>query len=430
MLNIIRLHFLSMSRKTKVIFQILFDASMLTAAFVGAYILEIGNVADGFSTVSWPTLAASLPVSIATFYFLGVYRSLVRFTSANSLAMPLIGCGISALLVLFTADFFTQNVTWVTSVNYFLICSGLTVGGRFVLRAYFRANSRSETTPVIIYGAEEFGRQLLSSLQQGKGFHPVALIDEVDEFVGSIIGGVKVYAPAALEKLVSVKNVKVVLIATRDVSRQAQKELSEVLKHHAVEVQRIPAVADILSGRAKITDFREVGIEELLGRTPVPPVRSLLEEKTCGKSVLVTGAGGSIGSEISRQVLNLKPECLVLFDHSEFALYTIERELTQLLETENREVRLVATLGNICDQRLVEGVMARFQVETVFHAAAYKHVPMLENNVLASVENNVIGTRSVVNASIATGVTSFTMISTDKAVRPTNVMGASKGWRS
>jgi FlaA1/EpsC-like NDP-sugar epimerase len=426
MMNVIRLYFLSLHRTIKIILQVLFDAVMLTAAFVGAYVLGIGSIPSGLAAVSWPTLIASLPTTIAIFYFLGVYRSLVRFTSANFLAMLLAGCGISALLALFISGFLGQSVTWYISTDYFLIFGGLTVGGRFVLRSFFRANLNGEKTPVILYGAGEPGRQLLTALQQGKFHQPVAFLDDLDERLGSIIGGVKVYGLDGLENLILTKKVKVVLIATRRVSRQAQKELAEALKRHAVSVQRIPDVSDLLSGRAKITDFREVGIEELLGRKSVPPVPALLEKNTSGKSVLVTGAGGSIGSEICRQVLNLKPKCLVVFDQSEIALYTIERELTQLLDEENQDIRLVAILGNVCDQQLVEDVTKRFQVQTVFHAAAYKHVPMLEDNILACVENNMIGTQSVVRASIATGVTSFTMVSTDKAVRPTNVMGASK----
>jgi len=417
---------IKLSRKFKVFLMIVFDLTLLTVALVFAYIRDSGSISQAMVDISWLTLFFGLPFCIWILHFLGIYSALIRFTVAKTLVEVLLGCGLSALILWMFSFVVGQSFPWVLAVDFALVSGVFLTGGRLLLRTYFRTSQTSSRKPTIIYGASDFGSRLLTSIQQGNELNPIAFMDNTEELVGSIIGGVKVYSPDYLEDLVVNKNVTVILLTTKGVSLNFQKKLKKLLKSRQIEVQQIPAVYDILSGQAKITDFRQVAIEDLLRREPVQADLELMREKTFGKSVLVTGAGGSIGSEICQQVLNSEPKTIVLVEQSEYALYAIEQELNQKLVKQGRSVILTPILGSICDQKFMEEVLSRFDVDTVFHAAAFKHVPLLEGNIITAIENNVFGTEEMIVASIASGVSSFTMISTDKAVRPTNVMGASK----
>jgi len=423
---IIRAWLLSLPRKIKMVLQVIFDVMVLTISFVAAYILDVENVSQAMGDISWSALLLGIPFCIVTFHFIGVYRTVLRFSAAKMLAMLFSGGVASAFLLLAFSFVVGEPLGWVVVVNFALVSGVLFSGGRFILQTFFRSAGHSAGKSSIIYGTGDFGRQLLTSIQQSSEFVPVALIDETEEMVGSIIGGIKVHKPSVLENLVVKLNVKVVFLATKSVSRQAQRELVELLKGHQVQIQRIPAVSDIVLGRSKITDFQEVVIEDLLGRKSVPANLELMHEKTAGKSVLVTGAGGSIGSEICRQVFNAQPQSLVLVEISEYALYSIERELSILNSKLEEPVNVVPVLANVLNKSLIAEKLSLYEVDTVFHAAAFKHVPLLEQNVAAAIENNVLGTKELLDAAISSNVSSFTMISTDKAVRPTNVMGASK----
>lgn len=399
---------------------------MLTIAFVTAHILDAGNFLVGVTGLNWQAFLTTLPLSIAIFFYSGVYRSLVRFTSANTLAQLLIAYGISTIVLWTVSAFLGSSLTWVVAFNFFLIGSGGAICGRFIARSYFRSQAMQDRVPVAIYGANDLGRQLLTSLQQGVEYRPVVMLDNSDDLIGTTIGGVGVQSPKNLNDLISKLGVKIVFIAMSEVSRQTQKELNSILKSTPVVIQSIPGINDILSGRAKITDFQDFKIEELLGREPVAADANLLEATTSGKSVLVSGAGGSIGSEISRQVLGSTPKKLILVDNSEFALYSLEQELLKTIVETGKAVEIIPVLGDVCDLPLIEERLRSHQVDTVFHTAAYKHVPMLEDNTIAAIRNNAFGTMEIVKASINAGVSRFIMVSTDKAVRPTNVMGATK----
>lgn len=417
---------LKLPRPIKVSLEIAFDAAMFVLAGISAYSLSLGGVFPALNAIDWRGIAVAVPLSVLVFYWLGIYRSLLRFTSTKTLTAMLVGIMISTLLFWASAATIGNAISFPIATNYFFFATSFTMCGRFIARAYFRRQSTSNGAPVLIYGAKDLGRQLLASLQQGTEFNPVGLIDTSADLMGTTIGGVGVYHPSNLQEIVTRKNVKVVFIATSDVPRRAQWELTNVLNSTNVKIQQIPAVSDILSGRAKITDFQEVKIEALLGRKPVAADPHLLKATTFGQSVLITGAGGSIGSEISRQVVDQHPKRLVLFEFSEFALYSLEQELLERTLRAGIDVEIVPILGNVCDQLLLEDIFLRYAISTVFHTAAFKHVPILEGNIIAAVHNNVFGTKSAVEAAINTGVQHFTMVSTDKAVRPSNVMGATK----
>ncbi|WP_161601045.1 polysaccharide biosynthesis protein [Pseudooceanicola batsensis] len=406
--------------------QIVFDLIMIVIAYFVAAALARDTLLDMFRIFEPIPLVVTALVTIAAFGGTGVYSALLRFTSAHTLAGMIVGNAFAAAVLWASSFLVGGQITVVQAINFFFVTVGFTVGGRFLVRSYFRADIKLRGEPVIIYGSHDLGRQLLTSLQQGSEFNPVALLDEKEELTGATISGVRVYSPHHLERVIEAKNAKIVFIAMSEVSRQAQKDLADLLQTTSVEIQRIPAVTDVVSGRAKITDFKEVRIEDLLGREPVPPEPALMRATTAGKSVLVSGAGGSIGSEICRQILKVDPRVLVLVEQSEYSLYALEKELTEARDRMMSTTEIVAILGSISNEHLMESVMTDWAVDTVFHAAAYKHVPMLESNVLTAIENNVFGTETLVRAAVNTGVSTFSMVSTDKAVRPTNVMGATK----
>jgi FlaA1/EpsC-like NDP-sugar epimerase len=267
---------------------------------------------------------------------------------------------------------------------------------------------------------------LLVSLKHGSEYAAVAFVDDAAAIQGRVIDGCEVYPPSALQELIESEGIEIVLLAIPSATRARRRAIIERLEPLKVRVQTIPGVADLVSGRTTVSQVRDVAIEDLLGRDPVVPDQSLLDANIRGKSVMVSGAGGSIGSELCRQIVRQLPTVLVLLEVSEFALYTIHQELLDITRRERIKTELVPLLGSVQDQSLVETAQRRFGVKTVYHAAAYKHVPMVEHNVAEGVRNNVFGTLAMARAAINAGVDAFILVSTDKAVRPTNVMGASK----
>jgi len=406
--------------------QAVFDALLLSASYLMALVLANGSFLSGVKVFDVFVILLALPLCIGLFFYVGAYRSLVRYSSSKTLAQ-LLAVYLGSTLALWGVSWgFGNDFSWIPAFIFLLLASSSGIGARFCARAYLRTYKNVTKTNALIYGAGELGRQLLGNIQLGRDLNAVGFIDDSGELIGRVINGVTIYRADDLPRLISEKSVSVILIAMQSLPVGAQNMLAELVSQKNVTIQKIPAVADILSGRTKITNFHEVKIEDLLGRKPVSAIPHLLDINTTGKSVVVTGAGGSIGSEICRQLVQAHPRRLVLLDSSEHALYQIERELSKQLKARNIHTELVAALVNVCDTKMLAKALAENVAEAVYHAAAYKHVPMLENNVLAALSNNVLGTKSVVEAAIATGVSSLTMISTDKAVRPTNVMGASK----
>ncbi len=416
----------SLPRWAKNTLQAVFDSLTLGISYFLALVLANGTFSGAVKEFDAFVILVSLPLCISLFFHFGAYRSLVRYSSSKTLAQ-LMGVYMGSTLVIWAVSrSFANNFSWIHAFIFLLLVCSSGIGFRFFIRSYLRSYKDHSKGNALIYGAGELGRQLLGSIQHGHQLQPVGFIDDSTELVGRIINGVKIYHTSDLPKLITENSISVILIAMQDFPREAQNKLAEIVSQNSVTIQRIPAVADILSGRTQITNFHEIKIEDLLGRKPVSALPHLLDVNTTGKSVLVTGAGGSIGSEICRQIVRYRPARLVLLDASEHALYQIEREIEKTLAAHLVSAEVVAALVNVCDSTQLARVLRENNVEAVFHAAAYKHVPMLENNVLAALSNNVLGTKSVVESAIKTGVRSLTMISTDKAVRPTNVMGASK----
>jgi FlaA1/EpsC-like NDP-sugar epimerase len=309
----------------------------------------------------------------------------------------------------------------------FAVLALCTVGGiRFAMRAIYQRTHSREKTRVIIYGAGQSGRQTAHSLLQGLDHAPVAFVDDNPELWGSQIAGLRVFAPSDIDRLIRDYGARILLLAMPSVSRAVRADILRRLERLPIRVQMIPGMAELVQGRHKVSEFAEVSVEDLLGRDPVPPDPDLMAADIRGKAVMVTGAGGSIGAELCRQILQQRPRVLVLLDQSEYALFEIAEELETARRQAGLDVRLVTVLASVRDRANLERVMRQHRVHTIYHAAAYKHVPMVEDNAVEGLANNVFGTQACVEAAVAAGVARFTLVSTDKAVRPTNVMGASK----
>jgi len=299
-------------------------------------------------------------------------------------------------------------------------------GSRMVVRSLVHRDLMKAKEKVVIYGAGKSGLQLSSILFHGKQLQPIAFVDNKISKQGSILNGIRVYSPDALSDVIEKYNAKRVLLALGHAPRSRRSLIIKQLEEHPVSVQTIPQINDVVSGKARIEEIRDVEIEDLLGRDEVSPDKELLSVCISNKSVMVTGAGGSIGSELCRQIIKLNPKKLVLFELSEFALYQIEQEIGRFIKKKGINTELHAVMGSVQKQFRMEVVMKSFSVDTVYHAAAYKHVPLVEQNVIEGVRNNVFGTWYCAEAAIKANVETFVLISTDKAVRPTNVMGATK----
>ncbi|HGY1015878.1 TPA: polysaccharide biosynthesis protein, partial [Aeromonas salmonicida subsp. smithia] len=336
-----------------------------------------------------------------------------------------LGAFLSTCFFVISAFYFDIFLPRTVSVIYlsFLV---LLVGG---VRLFFRAllnTTRLARTQVLIYGAGSSGRQLQMALLQGNEFYPVAFVDDDPAKHGCVIQGSTVYNSAQLPTLIDHHGVQKILLAMPSSTRARRQEVINALEPLSCEVLSIPGMADLVNGSARIDQLNEISVDDLLGRDPVEPVTKLMEANIKGKAVMVTGAGGSIGSELCRQILRCRPSTLVLFELSEYALYVLHKNLREQCQREGIATDLVPLLGSVQRQHRLQTVMQSFRIQTVYHTAAYKHVPLVEFNIIEGVRNNVFGTLYAAQAAIEAGVETFVLISTDKAVRPTNTMGASK----
>ncbi len=336
------------------------------------------------------------------------------------------GAIISGFLLKVVSD--SNAVLYSVSVilNYVFFAFAGISGSRILLRELVMATSRNAQHRVLIYGAGASGRQLLLALANSVEFRAVAFVDDDPSLQGVMIRDTKVHSPDHIGYVVQAYGISRILLAVPSASRGVRAKLIERLESLGLPVLTIPGMTDLVDGKMKIDELQDVKIEDLLGRDAVTPNSSLLTANITGKVVMVTGAGGSIGSELCRQIIQQSPSRLVLFEASEFALYEIDKELSAEIANRQLEVQLLPFMGSVVDQQRVQQVMQRYQVQTVYHAAAYKHVPLVEFNVIEGLRNNLFGTWHTAEAAIAAGVETFVLISTDKAVRPTNVMGTTK----
>ena len=428
------LYTIPLSRNVKQALLMVADAVMLSLAAWLSFGM-LGVTTEGQLDRVLIFSAAGILLSVLGFYRIGLYRALLLYMGLQSGFIVLQGVTVAAglfgavyYLVLSPVD--PDNAL----VPIFWMIALLFVGGsRFVAKLALQSliqNFRPKE-PVIIYGAGSSGMQLVAALQSGEQYLPVAFVDDSRHIIGSIVHGVRVYSPSSLSELIDNFSVRQILLAIPSASHAERKQILNRLEHLPVHVKTVPELFDMRSGKVPVDEIRDIDIEDLLGRDIVPPDTDLMGACITGKSVIVTGAAGSIGSELCRQIIGLQPRRLLLLDSFEFGLYDLELEMISLRDAQrdNKNIpptQIVALLGNVCNASLMEAVLERFSVDTVYHAAAYKQVPMVEKNVVEGVSNNIFGTAVSALAAQKCNVAHFVLISTDKAVRPTNVMGATK----
>jgi FlaA1/EpsC-like NDP-sugar epimerase len=426
MLEPVYSYFFRLERRHKFIIQICVDALLLTLSFIASMAIRL----ESFDFLVDPKVLATffvvLPPGLFFLAKLRFYRTVVRYINDVALRPLTLSLVLSATLLLILSQIFEILIPRSVPVIFFMLSFLALSGTRFALRAAHRRRQYRLKKLVAIYGAGASGLQLLASLRQATEYAPVAFFDDSPELQGCSLGGVDVYSPSVLQEVIEAENIEAVLLAIPRATRIQRKTIVDRLESLKVVVQTIPGLADLVSGRAKVDDIRDVAIEDLLGREPIEPDQGLLDSNIRGKNVLVSGAGGSIGSELCRQIIRQCPAALILLEVSEFALYSVHQELLDIIRDERIDARLFPLLGSVQDKSRVEAALRGFHIQTVFHAAAYKHVPMVEHNVVEGVRNNIFGTLTIARAAVETGVEAFILISTDKAVRPTNVMGASK----
>lgn len=416
---------LNLSRPVKRIIILLIDAITIVIAFFSSFIIRYDNSDVLYSHQHWLIYGFLLFITLSVFIKLGLYRAVLRFITIKILSVIIVGVAISSISMLLIAYFVQVNIPRTVPILYFLLLALLVTGVRLFFRMLLNL-SRDKKQSVIIYGAGDSGRQLLTALNQTNKYFVAAFVDDDRKLHKLVLHGIKVYSPHSLPKLISQHNVKQILLAIPSASASCRKAIINQLAQFPCEVLSVPGIEDIVTGKAKLTTLNRVSIDDLLGREPVKPVQELLSANIAGKVVMVTGAGGSIGSELCRQIIYQKPTKLILFELNEFSLYAIEAELRQMIKQADLDLNLLPIIGSIQNQQYVSNIMKTFKIETVYHAAAYKHVPLVEYNVVEGVRNNILGTLNCALSAIENSVETFVLISTDKAVRPTNTMGTTK----
>jgi FlaA1/EpsC-like NDP-sugar epimerase len=402
------------------------DALILPLLLWGAYALRFSTLQPVVHD-TWLFPIAAL-TSVAMLYVCGFYRSILRYLGSEAAWSIVTGMAASVITLAAMSYMVPAEVPRSIFVIYWLLGTMYLGASRFLARRFlFRVMAGYlNRERVAVFGAGEAGAQLVAALQSGRELNPVLVVDDDPGKQGSLLCGVPVVNRQGLQAKAKQGAVTTVLLALPTLPRHRRMALVNWLEQLDVRVQTVPTFNDIASGRARLDEIQDVAIEDLLGRDTVPPRLDLLSRCISGKHVLVTGAGGSIGSELCRQIVKLAPARLVLLEQSEVALYDIERELRGLIELSGRDTTLVPMLGSVVNRGHVQRLCRENRIDTLYHAAAYKHVPIVEANPAAGVRNNIIGTLAAAEGAEAAGVKHFILVSTDKAVRPTNVMGATK----
>ncbi|MGC6452817.1 MAG: polysaccharide biosynthesis protein [Candidatus Puniceispirillaceae bacterium] len=415
-----------LDRPKKRAIQLLTDTVLIVACFV----LAMGLRLDGWHFLTgprvWDVLFFVIPLTLVVFVRVGLYRAIIRFISSRAIRTIILSTGFSGAVMMVAnlalGHLIPRSVPFIYCVLLFCAIAGT----RFAVRAAANAIKTKPTERVVIYGAGDAGRLLLNALSNEGEYEVVAFLDDDPNLNGRELDTIVIRSPSELGEIKAQFGVRTVLLAAPSAKIAERRRIISIVEEHALQIRSIPAVGEILSGKAQISDLSEVQVEDLLTREAVLPMEGLASEKVAGKTVMVTGAGGSIGSELCRQIAMLKPDSILLYEMSEFALYKIHDELCEVITKDGLQIEVLPFLGSVQDARRLAHLLSAFEVQTIFHAAAYKHVPLVEQNIIEGIRNNVFGTQAVVTAAIKAGVETLTLVSTDKAVRPTNFMGASK----
>ncbi|MFV0447976.1 MAG: polysaccharide biosynthesis protein [Vibrio sp.] len=417
---------LNANRRNKRLITLIYDTLAIFASLLAAHALRLDTISFKLGTPELLAMGTTTLITLVCFIKLGMYRAVLRYMTLPAIGYIFLSVLISALALTINGFFFQAFIPRSVPFIYAGLAT-LTLGGpRIFIRTIYYHYYKRQKPNVLIYGAGSTGRDLTYSLIQGGEYHPVAILDDDTNKVGQIMFGIRVHHSSEFERVQSLYQPVKLLLAINNINKGKRLRLVEKLSSWPIEVQSVPSVEDIAAGRAQATDVQDLDVADLLGRAPVDPDKELLAKNIAGKNILVTGAGGSIGSELCRQILSQKPNKLVLFELNEYNLYKIDQELRNIKTKTKSKTEIVTALGSVQNENRLFNIMTTHKVETIFHAAAYKHVPIVEDNIVEGVRNNVFGTLACAKAAIRSGAKNFTLISTDKAVRPTNIMGATK----
>ena len=427
---------LALPRAVKRLIVLLVDASLCVIAVSLAFYLRVGEWVSlsnhpEFKTMTpvWVSLVLAVPVFVA----FGLYRAIFRYSGWPALvtvgkAVGLYGLMFMAIFTLVGVSGVPRTVGLIQPLLVLFLVGASRALARYWLGGLYLSQLKLGTLPkVLIYGAGSAGRQLANALANSYEMRVVGYLDDDDRLHGHVLNGLAIYSPQDLSGLVVSLGISDVLLALPTANRKRRNEILALMQQAQVSVRTLPSVMELAQGKVSTEDVRELDIDDLLGRESVSPNHILLGRNVTRKVVLVTGAGGSIGSELCRQILKLKPQTLLLVDQSEYALYEIHQELLDKTQALGQGVtQLVPLLASVRDAERMREVITTWSPNTIYHAAAYKHVPLVEHNPAEALKNNVLGTRTVAQLAAEHGVDDMVLVSTDKAVRPTNIMGASK----
>ncbi len=408
------------SRSNKQLIMLAFDIAALIAVLLASFSMRLGVWYVPENEMLWLVFAAPV-LALPIFMRFGLYRAVIRYISFKALWAIAQAVSLYALLwgvitFMSAAQGIPRSVILINWVLSLLVISG----ARLIARWLFDDMGNNTGKKVIIYGAGSAGRQLLVALEHSAEYAAVAFIDDNKALVKGFVNGIEVIDKSKLKFFIDKYQVEEILLAMPSISNSCRKQIIDFLQEFAIKVRTLPSISEIVSGKIQTSDLQQIKIQDLLGRDTVAANQSLLGRNITAKVVMVTGAGGSIGSELCRQIVALKPQALILYELSELALYNIDKELA------NVDIEVYPLLGSVNNSHRLSQVLKRFSVDTIYHAAAYKHVPMVEFNNTEGANNNVLGTLCIAQAAIDANVKTFVLISTDKAVRPTNTMGVTK----
>lgn len=424
--------FLQSSRARKRVFSLVVDVCMLSFACWGAVALRLGTF-GGLLESYWPVFLLAPLCAVPVMIRMGLYRAVIRYVGYRAIwtivQSVTLGVVIWALVVTLFDLFVPSSSIIIYWMAALVAVGGTRILGRWMFRQFTpvgRSYKNRHACWALIYGAGASGQQMATALLISPEVSPIGFIDDDTSVYGTEIAGLRVYQLDDIEDLIRRYDVDTVLLAIRSLTVQRKREIVYKLEKYRLKVKVMPTLGDVAKGLVQLNNMSDVDVVDLLGRDSVEPDVKLLASCIKNISVLVTGAGGSIGSELCRQIIRQEPSHLILFEASEYALYSIEKELAEYVAAHEVDVQLYPILGSVQDQAHLKTIMEHYSIGTVYHAAAYKHVPLVEHNVVAGIRNNLFGTIRTAEAAVEAGVKNFVLISTDKAVRPTNVMGAAK----
>ena len=426
---------LSLHRHSKRLIAILTDASLCLLSTWIAFIIrseywlalnpEI-DVLILYENFNFDSVLISIIIAIPIYWLFGLYRTIFRYTGFSIFFTILMSSCIYGILYysigVYVVEGIPRPIGFFQPLLLFFAILSSRLGIKYIFSKNYDFKKFFDKKKVLIYGAGDAGRQLLTALENSSEFKVIGLLDDDSQLHRQILLGQTIYSPSNLERLVKTKNISIVFLALPTIDRVKRNQIIENLNKYKLIVKTLPSISEIVDGRITISDIKDLNIDDLLDREQVEPDNKLLNKNINSKTVLVTGAGGSIGSELCRQIAKLRPNKLILLELNEFALYKIFEELAFL----NKSLKIIPLLVNIQDQIKIETIFETFKVDTVYHAAAYKHVSLVEENICEGVKNNVFGTLAIAKASMNKKVSNLVFISSDKAVRPTNIMGATK----